>query len=70
VHLLTAALAGAALLSLERRPILAGVFIGLLAIKPHLALLFPVALIAIGAWRTLLAAAVTGTTFIFVGEPY
>jgi hypothetical protein len=64
---LTAALAGAALLSLERRPILAGVFIGLLAIKPHLALLFPVALIAIGAWRTLLAAAVTGTTFIAVG---
>jgi hypothetical protein len=55
---LTAALAGAALLSLERRPILAGVFIGFLSIKPHLGLLFPLALIAIGAWRTFFTAVV------------
>lgn len=55
---LTAALAGAALLSLETRPILAGVFIGFLSIKPHLALLFPLALIAIGAWRTFFTAVV------------
>jgi hypothetical protein len=60
---LTASLAGAALLNVERRPVLAGVFIGLLAIKPHLALLFPVALLAIGAWRTLITAAVTAITF-------
>ena len=60
---LTAALGGAALLCVERRPVLAGLFIGLLAIKPHLALLFPVALIAIGAWRTLITAAVTAITF-------
>jgi hypothetical protein len=60
---LTAALAGAALLCLERRPVLAGVFIGLLAMKPHLALLFPVALIAIGAWRAFIAAAVTALAF-------
>lgn len=60
---LTAALAGMALLSLEERPALAGVFIGLLAIKPHLALLFPVALIAIRAWRTFFAAAATTLTF-------
>jgi len=64
---LTAALAGAALLNLERRPVLAGVFIGLLAIKPHLAMLFPVALLAIGAWRTLITAAVTAITFMAVG---
>lgn len=64
---LTAALAGAALLCLERRPVLAGVFIGLLTFKPHLALLFPVALIAIGAWRTLLTAAVTALAFLGVG---
>ncbi|MEI8186796.1 MAG: glycosyltransferase family 87 protein [Chlorobiaceae bacterium] len=64
---LTAALAGAALLCVERRPLLAGLFIGLLAIKPHLALLFPVALIAIGAWRTLITAAVTAITFTAVG---
>lgn len=64
---LTAALAGAALLCLKRRPILAGVLIGLLAIKPHLALLFPVALIAIGAWRTLIAAALTAFAFVALG---
>ena len=64
---LTAALAGAALLCLERRPVLGGLFIGLLAIKPHLALLFPVALIAIGAWRTLITAAVTAITFTAIG---
>jgi len=53
---LTAALAGMALLQLEKRPIASGVLIGMLSIKPHLALMFPVALIAIGAWRTLIAA--------------
>jgi hypothetical protein len=56
---LTAALAGFALLSLERRPIAAGVLIGLLAIKPHLAVLFPLALLAAGCWRSIAAAAVT-----------
>jgi hypothetical protein len=64
---LTAALGGAALLCIERRPVLAGLFIGLLAIKPHLALLFPVVLIAIGAWRTLITAAVTAITFTAIG---
>ncbi len=61
---LTASLAGAALLNLERRPMLAGVFIGLLSIKPHLALLFPVALIAIAAWRTLFTAASVVAIFL------
>ncbi|MGE5271849.1 MAG: glycosyltransferase family 87 protein [Thiohalocapsa sp.] len=56
---LTAALAGFALLWLDRRPILAGILIGLLAIKPHLAVLFPIALVAAGAWRAFVAAAVT-----------
>jgi hypothetical protein len=64
---LTAALAGAALLCLEERPALAGVFIGLLAVKPHLALLFPVALIAIRAWRAFIAAAVTTVAFTAIG---
>jgi len=64
---LTAALAGAAMLCLERRPVLAGLFIGLLAIKPHLAILFPVALLAIGAWRSLMTAAVTAITFMAIG---
>lgn len=56
---LTAALAGFALLWLDRRPIVAGVLIGLLAIKPHLAVLFPLALLAEGRWRTIAAAGVT-----------
>jgi hypothetical protein len=64
---LTAALAGAALLGVERRPLLAGLFIGLLAIKPHLAILFPVALIAIGAWRTLITSALTAIVFTATG---
>ena len=63
---LTAALAGAALQTLKRRPVLSGVFIGLLSIKPHLALLFPVALIAAGAWQTLIAAAVAAILFMIV----
>jgi len=64
---LTAALAGAGILCLRKRPYLAGVFIGLLAIKPHLALLFPVALVAIGAWRTLATAAATAFALTAAG---
>jgi hypothetical protein len=63
---LTAAFAGAALLCVERRPVIAGVFIGLLAIKPHLAILFPLILIAIGAWRTFITATMTAVTFTVV----
>ena len=60
---LTAGLAGFALLQLDRRPRLAGMLIGLLAIKPHLAALFPVALIASRRWQTTVAAAVTAILF-------
>jgi len=64
---LTASLAGAALLFLERRrPILAGIFIGLLSIKPHLAVLFPLALVAIKAWRTFITAAIVACLFMAV----
>jgi len=56
---LTATLAGTSLLLLERRPVLAGVCIGLLAIKPHLAILFPLALLCARAWTAIAAAAVT-----------
>ena len=55
--LLVAGLLGGGLALLDRRPILAGALLGLLAFKPHLALLVPVALIAGGRWRTLAAAA-------------
>src|SRR6266581_2567125 len=57
--LLTASLAGFALLWLERRPVAAGILIGCLAVKPHLALLFPLALLAEGRWRSIAAAATT-----------
>jgi len=56
---LTAALAGFALLWLDRRPAAAGILIGLLAVKPHLAVLFPLALVAEGRWRSIAAAAAT-----------
>ncbi len=41
------------------RPILAGICIGLLAVKPQLGILIPFALLAAGQWRTIWAAAVT-----------
>lgn len=56
---LSAALLGAAAWALDRRPILAGVFIGLLAYKPHLGLLLPLALAITGRWRAIAAASVT-----------
>ncbi|HEY1474686.1 MAG TPA: glycosyltransferase family 87 protein [Pseudolabrys sp.] len=56
---LTAALAGAALVMLVERPILAGVLIGCLAYKPQFGLLIPLVLIASGRWRTFAAAAAT-----------
>ncbi len=44
---------------LERRPALAGACLGTLMIKPHLALLLPLALAAGRRWRALLACAAT-----------
>lgn len=60
---LTAALAATALALLDRRPILAGVFVGLLAVKPHLAILFPVALLGSGRWKSAFAAGFTAIAF-------
>ena len=71
---LTAALMGAALLCLERRPVMSGILIGLLSYKPQFGILFPVILIAGGYWRTLIAAAVASiagmlaSTLVFGGE--
>jgi arabinofuranan 3-O-arabinosyltransferase len=56
---LTGSLIGASLLFLERRPSLAGVFIGCLAYKPHFGILFPVALIAANRWRAFVSAVAT-----------
>jgi hypothetical protein len=56
---LTTALFGAAAWQLDRRPILAGVLFGCMAYKPQLGLVIPLALMAAGRWKTILAAAVT-----------
>jgi arabinofuranan 3-O-arabinosyltransferase len=53
----SAGLIGGTLYLLERRPIVAGVLLGLLTYKPHLGLLFPIALIAGRHWRTFITAA-------------
>ncbi len=68
---LTAALLGAALLQLDRRPLVAGILFGLLAYKPQFGLLIPIMLAASGRWRTFAAAAATvsvlalATTLVF-----
>ncbi len=56
---LSAALIGGGLMLLPTRPVLAGVVFGLLAYKPHLGLMIPLALIAAGHWRTIAAAGST-----------
>lgn len=61
--MLTAGLAAFAMGALGKRPVLAGVCIGLLAIKPQLALLFPFVLLASRAWTAFIAAAATATLF-------
>ena len=56
---LTAALLLGGLALLPSRPILAGALLGLLAIKPHLAILAPVAVLASRNWHAFFAAAAT-----------
>jgi alpha-1,2-mannosyltransferase len=56
---LSAGLLGAALLALPARPIAAGLLFGLLAYKPQLAIVIPIALLAAGQWPTILAASLT-----------
>ncbi|SDD59444.1 glycosyltransferase family 87 protein [Paraburkholderia lycopersici] len=59
--LLTASFMGFGLALLPRRPVWAGVALGLLCIKPHLAVLIPLALICSRSWKTLV---VTGATAV------
>jgi alpha-1,2-mannosyltransferase len=56
---LTAGLLGAALLLLQRRPLLSGILFGLLAYKPQFGLLIPIALLAAGQWRATISAGLT-----------
>jgi hypothetical protein len=67
---------GGGLLTMTRHPLLAGVFFGLLTMKPQLAFLVPIALVAGGCRRVLAASAVTAIAmavasfFIFGLEPW
>jgi hypothetical protein len=63
--LLIAGVSGLALYWLDRRPLAAGALVSVLAIKPHLALLWPLLLALSGRWRAF-GAAVVGTA-VFVG---
>jgi hypothetical protein len=53
----SAALLAAAAMNAKNRPIVAGVAAGLLTLKPHLALLLPIAFLGGQCWRAALAAA-------------
>jgi arabinofuranan 3-O-arabinosyltransferase len=55
---LSAALIGGTLALTERNPICAGALLGLLTYKPHLGILFPIALLAGGRWRVFVSAGV------------
>lgn len=54
--LLIAGLNGLALYCIDKRPIASGAIVGLLAIKPHLAVIWPIFLALSGRWRTFMAA--------------
>lgn len=61
---LTAGLLALALMMLDRRPWLAGVLIGLLALKPHLGLLIPIALLVSGRWKPAVSAGAVVVTLV------
>ncbi len=56
---LTAALLGGALVLLDRRPLVAGILLGLLVYKPQYGLLLPLVLGVSGRWKCFAAAAAT-----------
>jgi len=60
---LTASLIGGTLGFLERRPVLAGICLGLLTYKPQFGLLFPIVLVATRQWTVFWVAALTGVVF-------
>ncbi len=63
---LTAAMLIAIFSLLDRKPVAAGVLIGLLTIKPQLGILFPFMLMASGRWRVFIAAAATALALVGV----
>lgn len=61
---LTTALFAGAVVCLEKRPILAGILIGLLTCKPQLGLLIPLALVCGRHWTAFISAAISTAVFI------
>jgi arabinofuranan 3-O-arabinosyltransferase len=61
---LTAALIGGIAVNLTRRPVVAGICLGLLTYKPQFGILFPVVLAFDGRWRVIAAAAVTAAGLV------
>lgn len=59
----TMALLGGALLLLDRRPIMAGILIGIMTFKPHLGLLIPIALLFGRYWIAFISASITAVLF-------
>jgi hypothetical protein len=64
--LLTAAMLLTIMALIDRRPVVAGILIGLLTLKPQLGLLFPVILVASGRWRVFAAASVTALLLVAI----
>jgi hypothetical protein len=63
---LSGGLIAGALVFLETRPVLAGVFLGLLTYKPQFGVMFPIALLAGRRWTVLISAIVTAMAFALV----
>jgi hypothetical protein len=61
---LTTALIGGTLVNRQKRPVLAGIYLGLLTYKPQFGLLFPLVLAVGGHWHVLLVA--SGVTIVAV----
>jgi hypothetical protein len=62
--MLIAGISGLALYWIDKRPRLSGALVALLAIKPHLAIMWPLFLALSGRWRAFAAAAIAGIAFV------
>ena len=62
-----AALLVGGLLLLKKRPFVAGLVLGCLILKPQMALLLPVAMLAARQWRTIFGAAISSSAVLLLG---
>jgi alpha-1,2-mannosyltransferase len=63
---LTAALIGTALLTLDRKPVVAGILFGLMSYKPQFGVMIPLVLIATGRWQAFVSATATVLALVIV----